>query len=410
MNCRHCGAPLKQVFADLVFSPVSNSMLTKKGLQNPESYYPLKVFVCQQCFLVQIDEVNKPEDFFNEDYTYYSSFSTSWLNHSRRYVEMMMDRFQFNEQSQIIEIGSNDGYLLQYFKDYNVPVLGIDPSEGTDIEAEKKGVPTICEFFSSRVAKTYIVDKGLKADLILGNNVLAHDPRINDIVEGLKIALKDNGVITIEFPHLMSLIENDQFDTIYHEHFFYLSLTAIKTIFESQGLDLFDVEELPTHGGSLRIFAKHKEDKSKQVSHRVGDFIAREIKAGVRTKEYYDNFQLTIDNIKNEALIFLIEEKRKGKSFIGYGAASKGNTFLNYCGIKGTEFINFVVDASTHKQNKYLPGSHIPVVSEEKITQLKPNYVIILPWNLKNEIIDQLSYIRNWDGKFVIFIPELTVF
>jgi len=410
MNCRHCNAELKQVFADLAYSPVSNSMLSKSELQKPESYYPLKVFVCQKCFLVQVDDVNKPEDFFNEDYTYYSSFSSSWLKHAKNYVDMMMERYHFNEHSQIIEMGSNDGYLLQYFKDYNVPVLGIDPSKGTALEAEKKGVPTISEFFSSHLAETKIVNKGKKADLILGNNVLAHDPRINDIVKGLKIALKKEGVITIESPHLMSLVKDCQFDTIYHEHFFYYSLTTLKTIFESQDLEIFDIDELSTHGGSFRIYAKHKEDTSKQVSSRVNDFLNREAEVGIKTESFYQNFQPRIEKIKNDALLFLIEETRKGKSFIGYGAAAKGNTFLNYCGIKGTEIIKFVVDASTYKQGKYLPGSHIPVVNEENIAELKPDYVILLPWNLKKEIVEQLSYIRDWNGKFVIFIPELTVF
>jgi hypothetical protein len=410
MNCRHCNYELKQIFADLVYAPVSNTMLTKNELGKPEVYFPLRAFVCPQCFLVQVDDVNKPEDIFNESYTYYSSFSSSWLNHAKRYVDMIMQRYRFNEHSQIIEVGSNDGYLLQYFKDYNVPVLGIDPAEGTDIEAEKKGVPTISDFFSSHLAETELVKKGIKADLIIGNNVLAHDPRINDIVKGLKITLKEKGLITMEFPHLMSLVKDCQFDTIYHEHFFYLSLTSVKTIFESKGLEIFDVEELTTHGGSIRIYAKHKEDASKQVSSRVNDFLNREAEVGIKTESFYNNFQPRIEKIKNDALLFLINEKQKGKSFIGYGAAAKGNTFLNYCGIKGNEIIKFVVDASTYKQNKYLPGSHIPVVSEEKISELKPDYVILLPWNLKREIVEQLSYIRNWNGKFVIFIPELTVF
>ncbi len=410
MKCKHCNNELNQVFVDLVYAPVSNSMLTSDQLDKPESYFPLKVFVCEKCYLVQAAQVNNPEDIFNQDYTYYSSFSSSWLNHAKRYVDMMMDRYRFNEKSQIIEVGSNDGYLLQYFVQYNVPVLGIDPSRGTDIEAEKKGVPTISDFFSSRLSETQLLGKGIKADLIVGNNVLAHDPRINDIVKGLKITLKDDGLITMEFPHLMRLVEDCQFDTIYHEHFFYLSLTVVKTIFESQGLEIFDIEELTTHGGSLRIFAKHREDKSKQVTQRVIDFLDREEKAGLKTKSYYDDFQLRVDKIKMDTLSFLIEETRKGKVIIGYGAAAKGNTLLNYCGIKGTDIIRFVVDASTVKQGKYLPGSHIPVVSEERIKELKPDYVIILPWNLKNEIEKQLSYIRAWGGKFVFFIPELTVF
>ncbi len=410
MKCRHCKTELKHIFVDLSYSPVSNAMLTEEQLNEPESYYPLKIFVCQECYLVQVDEMQKADNIFDEEYTYFSSFSKSWLQHAKNYVEMMIVRFGFNENSQVIEIASNDGYLLQYFKEQNVPVLGVDPTANTANAAEKKGIRTIVDFFSSRLAKEQLAEAGRKADLIIGNNVLAHVPDINDFVRGMKIALKEDGVITMEFPHLMKLVEECQFDTIYHEHFSYLSFFAVKRIFESQGLKMFDVEEIPTHGGSLRIFAKHKNDNSKEISSNVEALVQKEKAEGIDTLEYYEGFQSRVEKIKYDSLSFLIEEKRKGKKIIGYGAAAKGNTLINYCGIKGTDLIEFVVDASPYKQGKYLPGSHIPVVSKEKIEEYKPDYVIILPWNLKKEISGQLDYIREWGGKFVIFIPELTIF
>ena len=410
MKCRHCQKELKHVFANLVYSPVSNAMLSADQLNEPESYFPLKIFVCHNCFLVQVDEMEKADNIFDEEYTYFSSFSTSWLAHSKRYVDMMKDRFQFDEKSQVIEIASNDGYLLQYFKEYNIPVLGIDPTANTAAEAEKKGIKTIVDFFGAELAQAQLVEKGIKGDLILGNNVLAHVPDINDFVKGMKIALASKGVITMEFPHLMRLVEDCQFDTIYHEHFSYLSFMAVKRIFESQGLEMFDVEELTTHGGSLRIFAKHKDDATKEISTRVNELINKEIKQGMDTVEYYSNFQERVDNIKYDTLSFLINAKKEGKKIIGYGAAAKGNTLINYCGIKGTDIIEFVVDASPYKQNKYLPGSHIPVVGKDEIEKYKPDYVIILPWNLKKEISEQLSFIREWGGKFVIFIPGISIF
>jgi len=410
MNCRHCKTKLKHVFVDLHHSPIANAMLDAKQLNDPECHYPLKIFVCNNCFLVQVDEFEKADKIFNEEYTYFSSFSTSWLAHAKEYVDMMKDRFHFDENSQIIEVASNDGYLLQYFKDYNIPVLGIDPTANTAQAAEKKGIDTIVEFFSSNLAQKELVNKNRQANLIIANNVLLHVPNLNDFVKGMKIGLKAEGIITAEFQYLIPLINDCKFDTIYQEHFSYLSFHTIKQVFESQGLELFDVEELPTHGGSLRIFGKHKGDDSIPVSHRVAELIQSEKNAGVNTLAFYKNFQERVNKIKNDSLSFLIGEKRKGKKIIGYGAAAKGNTFLNYCGIKGTDIIEFVVDASPYKQNKYLPGSHIPVVDEKKISEYKPDYVIIFPWNLKNEISEQLSYIRNWGGQFVIFIPEVTVF
>jgi SAM-dependent methyltransferase len=385
-------------------------MLSREQLNEPESYYPLKIFVCDNCYLVQVDELQKADKIFDKEYTYFSSFSKSWLQHAKNYVDMMIGRFGFNQDSLVLEIASNDGYLLQYFKEHNVPVLGVDPTANTAAEAEKKGIKTIVDFFGSKLATEQLSGTGKKADLIIGNNVLAHVPDINDFVKGMKIALNDGGIVTMEFPHLVKLVEECQFDTIYHEHFSYLSFYAVKRIFENQGLEMFDVEEIPTHGGSLRIFAKHKEDSSKEISPRVKGLIQKEKAEGINTLAYYEGFQARVEKIKYDSLSFLIEEKRKGKKIIGYGAAAKGNTLINYCGIKGTDMIEFVVDASPYKQNKFLPGSHIPVVAKEEIIKYKPDYVIILPWNLKKEISGQLDYIREWGGKFVIFIPTLTIF
>ncbi|MEZ5082521.1 MAG: class I SAM-dependent methyltransferase [Bacteroidales bacterium] len=410
MKCRHCKTDLKHVFADLAFSPVSNAMLSQQQLNEPELYFPLKIFTCHNCWLVQVDEMEKADKIFDEEYTYFSSFSTSWLQHAKRYVDMMTERFGFNGESLILEIASNDGYLLQYFKEKNITVVGVDPTANTAREAEKKGVPTIVDFFSADLAQKQFAGKGKKADLIIGNNVLAHVPDINDLVKGMKIALNDTGVITMEFPHLIKLIDEFQFDTIYHEHFSYLSFYAVKRIFEAQDLEMFDVEELTTHGGSLRIYAKHKDDSTKEIGPRVHQLLSKEKEAKVDSLSLYEGFQERIDNVKYDALTFLIEEKRKGKKFIGYGAAAKGNTFLNYCGIKGTDIIEFVVDASPYKQDKFLPGSHIPVVNIDRIKEYKPDYIIILPWNLKNEISEQLKFVREWGAKFVIFIPRTHVF
>jgi len=410
MNCRHCEKKINHVFVDLNHSPIANSMLNKDQLNEPECHYPLKIWVCDHCFLVQMEEFEKAENIFDSEYTYFSSFSTSWLAHAEKYVDMMMDRFHFDENTQVIEVASNDGYLLQYFKKHNVPVLGIDPTANTAQAAEEKGIKTLVDFFSSNLAKKELADKNRLGDLIIANNVLLHVPHLNDFVKGMKVGLKPKGIITAEFQYVIPLINDCKFDTIYQEHYSYLSFHAISNVFESQGLEIFDVEELPTHGKSLRIFGKHKEDKSRAISERVTELADREEKAGVKTLAFYENFQERVDNIKYNSLAFLIDQKQKGKKIIGYGAAAKGNTFLNYCGIKGTDIIHFVVDASPHKQNKYLPGSHIPVYDEKKISEYKPDYVIILPWNLKEEISEQLSYIRDWGGKFVIFIPEVTVF
>ena len=410
MKCRHCNAELKNVFVDLITCPPSNSMLDAEQLNAPEIYYPLKIYVCSHCFLVQIDDMKKAAEIFDSKYTYFSSYSTSWLAHAKAYVEMMMNRFGLSDKSQVMEIASNDGYLLQYFQEYNVPVLGIEPTANTAEVARKKGIETIVDFFGSQFANERLVDNSIKADLIIGNNVLAHVPDINDFVKGLKIALQEDGVITMEFPHLLRLVEECQFDTIYHEHFSYLSLIAVKRIFECQHLELFDVEEIPTHGGSLRIFAKHDTDKSKNISSNVESLLNKEKKAGLHNMDYYLNFQERVDSIKYAVWDFLMQQKKAKKKVIGYGAAAKGNTLLNYCGIKGTDLISFVVDASPHKQNKFLPGSRIPVHELSSIEEFKPDFVIVLPWNITKEISEQLQYVKDWGGRFVVFVPELKVF
>lgn len=408
MNCRFCKAPLTHIFIDLNNSPASNSFLTKEQLNEPEIFYPLKVFVCDKCFLVQVDEYKKSDAIFSSDYVYFSSFSTSWLAHAKEYTKKMSARFSLKENSKVIEIASNDGYLLQYFKEQNIPVLGIEPTANTAEAAVQKGIETVVDFFGVKLAKN-LAAKNIKADLLLGNNVLAHVPDIIDFVGGMKIILKDDGVITMEFPHLMQLVDNSQFDTIYHEHFSYLSFYTVKQIFESQDLKMFDVEEIPTHGGSLRIYASHKENEQQNISENVNTLLQKESSKGVNALNYYNNFQQKALKVKLDLTDFLIKQKREGKKVAAYGAAAKGNTLLNYCGIKN-DLIDFVVDANPHKQNKFLPASHIPVMKEEELKIHKPDYVLILPWNLKNEITEQLYYIKNWGGKFVVAIPELEIF
>jgi len=405
MQCRFCKAPLTNVFIDLVNSPASNSFLTEQQLNEPETFYPLKVYTCHECFLVQVDEYKKSDAIFDSGYVYFSSYSTSWLAHAKKYTGLMTERFGLNATSQVIELASNDGYLLQYFKERGIPVLGIEPTANTAQVAIEKGIDSVVDFFGVRLA-TALAAKGVKADLLLGNNVLAHVPDIVDFVGGMKLALKETGVITMEFPHLMQLVDNNQFDTIYHEHFSYLSFHTVQSIFASQGLELFDVEEIPTHGGSLRIYGRHKEDKSKPVSANVAALLEKEAAKGLMGLDYYDNFQQKALKVKLDLTEFLIRQKREGKKVAAYGAAAKGNTLLNYCGIKH-DLVEFVVDANPHKQNKWLPASHIPVVSESVLKAARPDYVLILPWNLKEEIVKQLSYIKEWGGQFVIPVPHL---
>ena len=407
MNCRFCQNPLTHEFVDLAASPPSNSYLRAEQLNEPEVFYPLRVFVCEKCFLVQIDEYKKAVEIFDESYAYFSSFTKSWLEHSRKYVEMMCARFGFEENSQVIEIASNDGYLLQYFRQKNVPVLGIEPTLSTARAAREKGIETLTEFFGVSLAEK-LVGENRRADLLLGNNVLAHVPDLSDFVGGLRVALKPDGVITMEFPHVLQLIENTQFDTIYHEHFSYLSLHTVKQIFETHDLQIFDVEELPTHGGSLRIFARHAESETHKTTVNVENLLAKEKQSGLTDIKFYLDFQPKVDKIKLDLLAFLIQQKQNGKLVAAYGAAAKGNTLLNYCGVK-KDLIAFVVDASPYKQGLFLPASRIPIVDENYIKREKPDFIIILPWNIKDEIIEQLNYIRDWNGQFVTAIPALQI-
>lgn len=407
MKCRFCDHTLNQEFIDMGSAPLSNSLLTIEELDQPEVFYPLKLYVCHNCFLVQIDEYKKSEDIFNDQYPYFSSFSVSWLEHCKRYVEMIIDRFSLSAHSLVVEIGCNDGYLLQYFKEKGIACLGIDPAKGPAEVARTKGINVITKFFGLRLAEV-LGKESIQADLVVGNNVLAHVPDINNFVRGLKILLKKDGLITLEFPHLMQLIERNQFDTIYHEHFSYLSFHTVDRIFSQHGLTLFDVEELPTHGGSLRIYAGHEETKSKDVSPNVHALRDKEISAGMKDLSYYLNFQDKANHVKHNLLSNLLAWRKEGKKVIAYGAAAKGNTLLNYCGIK-KDLVEFVVDASPYKQGLFLPESHIPVTDEGNIKNRKPEFVLILPWNIQEEIMEQLEYIRNWQGKFVIAIPSVTI-
>ena len=406
-GCRFCGCKLEHTFVDLGVSPLVQSFLTFEQLSQMEPFYPLQVFVCGNCFLVQLQEFVAPEEIFS-DYLYFASYSDTWLAHAKRYTEEMVRRFAISEESLVVEIASNDGYLLQYFVERNVPVLGVEPAANVAAVAAQKGVPSLVKFFSSQTARELVAAEK-PADLLLGNNVLAHVPDVNDFVEGMKILLKPRGVITMEFPHLMRLMEENQFDTIYHEHFSYFSFLTVERIFASHGLTLFDVEELPTHGGSLRIFARHAEDDSKPVGPRVTELRAREESRGYARLETYARFAEQVKETKRKLLEFLIQAKRDGKRIAAYGAAAKGNTLLNYCAIR-TDFLDYTVDRSPYKQGRFLPGTHIPVYPPDQIRKTRPDYLLILPWNLKDEIIQQNAYIRDWGGRFVVPIPELMVY
>ncbi|MFC1875762.1 methyltransferase domain-containing protein [Thermodesulfobacteriota bacterium] len=408
MKCRFCNHELTYPFIDLVNSPPSNSFLRFEELNKPEIFFPLKLYVCDTCFLVQIDEYKRSEEIFSDTYAYFSSFSRSWLTHAKEYAGMIAARLRLTDQSFVVELASNDGYLLQYFKEKNIPCLGIEPAKSVADVARKKDIDVLTEFFGVRLAQQ-LEQEGKMADLMIGNNVLAHVPDINDFVQGVKILLKTNGVATFEFPHLMRLKEENQFDTIYHEHFSYFSFYSVERIFSKHGLVLFDVEELPTHGGSLRIYAGHSEDRSKRISPQTQLLRDKEVAAGINNLKYYHDFQNRANYVKHQMLSFLLSCHREGKKVAAYGAAAKGNTLLNYCGIK-KDLIAFVVDASPHKQGKFLPGSHIPVVSENEIKKRRPDYILILPWNIKEEIIEQLEYVRKWNGKFFTAIPGLTIY
>jgi SAM-dependent methyltransferase len=406
-SCRFCGTPLRHTFVDLGMSPLCESYVPADALNRMEAFYPLHVFVCSQCFLVQLEEYVSPDQIFTE-YAYFSSYSDSWLEHCRRYTAEMTERFGLNAQSLVIEIASNDGYLLQYFAARQIPILGIDPAANVAKAARERGVPTLVEFFGSRLAAE-LVRTGKQADLLLGNNVLAQVPDLRDFVAGLKLLLKPDGVLTLEFPHLLRLMEGRQFDTIYHEHFSYFSFLTVERIFRANGLVLFDVQELPTHGCSLRIFARHAADDSKPVTPRVTELMAREAAAGLNDLASYVCFAESVKQTKRELLACLIEAKQRRKSIAGYGAPGKGNTLLNYCGI-GTDFLDYTVDRNPYKQGKFTPGTHIPIYSPDRIYETRPDYVFILPWNLQNEIVEQMSGIREWGGKFIVPIPKPAIY
>ena len=405
-RCRFCDEPLEYSFVDLGMSPLCQNVVKSEDLNKSETYYPLHAFVCEHCHLVQLDCYVDPEDIFTE-YAYFSSYSDSWLAHVKRYAGYMIERFGLSSGSQVVEVASNDGYALQYFVQAGIPSLGVEPAANVAKVAEEKGVPTRVVFFG-RDSATKLKEDGYGADLLFGKNVLAQVPDLNDFVGGMKILLNPGGVITIEFPHLMRLMAENQFDTIYHEHFGYFSFVTASKIFAAHGLRLFDVEELPTHGGSIRIFGCHHDDATKPQSERATEMLAREEEAGLTGLAAYSDFAERVRETKRKLLEFLIEAKRQGKKVAGYGAPGKGNTLLNYCGI-GTDFIDFTVDRNPYKQGTWLPGSRIPVYTPEKIFEEKPDYIVVLPWNLKDEIIEQMADVREWGGRFVVPIPEVTV-
>ena len=406
-QCRSCGTTLAHTFVDLGMSPLANSYIKPEQRSRMEPFYPLHVYVCSACLLVQLEQFSSPHDIFS-DYAYFSSFSDSWLAHAKRYVDMIADRFQLGRDSKVVEIASNDGYLLQNFVARGVPVLGVEPAANVAEVAKQKGVNTTVAFFGEKTAHGLVAD-GWGADLIIGNNVLAHVPDLNDFVKGLKVLLKPTGLITMEFPHLVQLMEQNQFDTIYHEHFSYFSFLAVEKVFARHGMTLFDVEELPTHGGSLRIYARHAQDSSKPIGARAQDLKAREEKAGFGRLDHYLSFGPQVEATKRKLLSFLIAAKQEGKRVVGYGAPAKGNTLLNYCGVR-TDFIDYTVDRSPHKQGHFLPGVHIPIHSPEKVRETRPDYLLILPWNLREEVMEQMAFIRDWGGKFVVPIPEVKVY
>jgi hypothetical protein len=406
-TCRFCHAPLTVNLVDLGMSPLCESYLAADQVNAMEPFYPLHVYVCGQCYLAQLEEYVKREDIFTE-YAYFSSYSDSWLNHAKKYTELMTKRFALDGKSLVVELASNDGYLLQYFVEKQIRVLGIEPAANVAKVAVKKGVPTLVEFFGVDLAQR-LVGSGQQPDLLLGNNVLAQVPDLNDFVRGMKILLKHGGVVTMEFPHLLRLMDENQFDTIYHEHFSYFSMITTEKIFAAHGLTLFDVEELASHGGSLRIYARHAEDHSKPVSSAVTELLRREHEAGLDRVERYSEFEENVKETKRKLLEFLIRAKSEGKKVVGYGAPGKGNTLLNYCGIR-TDFLDFTVDRNPYKHGRFLPGTHIPIFPPEQLREARPDYVFILPWNLKNEIMEQLSFIREWGGKFIVPIPSVKVY
>ncbi len=405
-NCRFCATPLVHTFVDLGMSPLSNAYVEPSSLHESEPFFPLHAFVCDRCFLVQLEQFHSPSEIFG-DYAYFSSYSDTWLEHARTYAEQMIGPLGLGPRSMVIEVASNDGYLLRYFKERGIPVLGIEPAANVAAVAEAAGIPTRVRFFGSLTAQE-LVTEGIQADLLVGNNVLAHVPDLNDFVAGMALVLKPEGVITMEFPHLLRLMADNQFDTIYHEHFSYFSLLTVDQVFRRHGLHLFDVEELPTHGGSIRIHACHATAKSRPVGSRVAKLLETEREHGLDRLETYEAFAEQVRETKRLILEFLIAARRQGKTIAGYGAPAKGNTLLNYCGVR-SDFIDYTVDRSPHKQGRYLPGTRIPIFGPEKIAQTRPDYLFILPWNLKDEIINQMAVIREWGGKFVVPIPSVEV-
>jgi SAM-dependent methyltransferase len=407
MRCRHCGAELSLPLIDLGSAPPSNAYLTATSLHEPEKWFPLKVLVCSECWLAQTEDMTGAEELFDADYAYFSSYSTTWLHHAECYAADMQARFSLNETSHVVEIAANDGYLLQYVKARGIPCLGIEPTASTAAAARARGLNIVEDFFGMRLARE-LAAQGKQADLTAANNVLAHVPGINDFVAGVTVLLKPKGIATFEFPHLLRLMAENQFDTIYHEHFSYLSLTAVSRIFAHNGLVVFDVEEHPTHGGSLRVFAQRANTVTHAVTPRVAEMLTREGAAGMTTPDYYGGFQTRADQIKNAFLAFLIEAKNTGKKVAAYGAAAKGNTLLNYAGVR-PDILPWVIDRNPAKQGKYLPGSRIPIVDETRLRKERPDYVVILPWNLRDEVMAQLDYIREWGGQFVTAVPNLVV-
>ena len=407
-NCRFCGNSLHLSVADLGMSPVSNDNIKSEKLSAMEPFYPLHAYVCEHCWLVQLEQFQAADEIFSDEYAYFSSYSKSWLEHARQYAVKVTERFNIGSDSQVVEIASNDGYLLKNFVERGVKVLGVEPCANVARAAEEIGIPSLIKFFGVNTAEEMVED-GIRADLLVGNNVLAHVPALNDFVQGMKILLAPGGVITMEFPHLKKLIELNQFDTIYHEHFSYFSLVTVEKVFAAFGLVIFDVEEIPTHGGSLRIYARHDSDTSKPVLEAVNTLRDQETEAGFTGVDIYRSYAEKVKETKRRLLSFLIEAKGQGKTIVGYGAPAKGNTLLNYCGIRN-DFVDYTVDLSPHKQGLFLPGTHLPIFSPDMISETKPDYVLILPWNLKEEIMQQMDHIREWGGQFVVPIPELQVF
>jgi SAM-dependent methyltransferase len=406
MKCRHCGTELSHVFLDLGYAPPSNAYLLPGQLRAPETTFPLRLYVCDRCWLVQTEDYAEADALFSSDYAYFSSTSKSWLSHAQRYAEMITQRLGLTAHSFVVEVASNDGYLLKNFVQAGIPCLGIEPTDSTAEAAEALGVPVLREFFGAAIAQE-LASQNQQADLICGNNVYAHVPDINDFTQGLKILLKENGTVNLEFPHLLRLIDQNQFDTVYHEHFSYLSLATVSQIFEQAGLRLYDVEELPTHGGSLRIYGCHR-DHPRPTEAAVTALLKREEEFGLLDLAVYQNFQAKANRVKNDFLAFLLEQKRAGKTIAAYGAAAKGNTLLNYAGVK-PDLIDFVSDAAAAKQGKYLPGSHIPILPPAAIAEHKPDWVIILPWNIAEEVVQQQAQVRDWGGQFVTAVPELRI-